>query len=277
MAQLDHSLDAINVLNKFYRCSVLVYVEGDDDIPFWSAVFTELSGEDVAVEGLGGSEEVEKYLARVVDDDAKIVIARDADYSLVTGNRVTHDRVLYSFGYSIENSMYLTKAIVKIAAICNRKVAAPEAEVSKWLDTLTSECRALVVCDITSSLEGLGVAALGSNCDRFMRSEKSPEFDKEKISARIQDILPRVTANLRAKTEAILGNVGGYGMHFIRGHFLASAVLRYVAKHAGRSVSNETLYACGIGQFEKDIGRSHPHKEYYAAAVSRAVASCQAL
>lgn len=273
MAQLEYSLDAVNVLRKFYRCKVLVYVEGDDDLLFWKSVFCEFGYEDVAVECLGGSEEVEKYIVHIERDQANIVVARDADYSLVNGARSKNDRVIYSYGYSIENSLYTPKIIKHISLLCHRKIAPVEAGIAAWMDNFCEALKAVVINDIASQLGGLGVAALGSNCGRYMQSKNSPLTSPAKITARLDELRQKISTELYEKAEDLIHKAGGYDVRFLRGHLLASAVLRFVSSHAERNVSQETLYTNSVTLFEKYISQTHPHKSYYKEAVGRAMAS----
>lgn len=37
--KLEHSNEGSSVLNQFYGTRVVLYVEGDDDIPFWNELF----------------------------------------------------------------------------------------------------------------------------------------------------------------------------------------------------------------------------------------------
>ena len=64
----------------------------------------------------------------------------------------------------------------------------------------------------------------------------------------------------------------------IRGHFLASAVSRFILKHAqslGKkvSLSNDALYTTAITHFGKNIEIPNDHYGYYVQAANRAVAT----
>lgn len=39
--RLVHSNEGSSVLNQFYGTRVVLYVEGDDDIPFWNELFSK--------------------------------------------------------------------------------------------------------------------------------------------------------------------------------------------------------------------------------------------
>jgi hypothetical protein len=276
MAQLEYSIEAVNVLKKFYRAEALVYVEGDDDIPFWTAVFSAAKGVSVAVECAGGVEEAEKFVRRIEEEDAKIIVARDSDYSLYAGRRSVSDRVVYTLGYSIENSLYTQSVIKRIAHILHRKVAPSDADVASWLRSFVDSLRRVITNDLAVSLSGLGIVALSDNCESFMVNNSSPFTSQAKIDARLARIEARVSQEARDRAEAALSDNGGFHDLVLRGHVLASAVLRFVREHSGRKVSHDTLYTTAIALFENNLWNGHEHANHYAAGVDRAVKSLMA-
>ncbi|MET4675930.1 MULTISPECIES: DUF4435 domain-containing protein [unclassified Luteibacter] len=271
MAQLEYSLEALNVLRRFYRADVLVYVEGEDDIPFWSAVFNAAGGSTVVVEEVGGVAELDKLIERIEADDASLVVARDADYSLLSGSRSKSPRVIYSMGYSIENSLYTTAVIKRVAHLENRKMAPREEDIRAWLREIASALFPVVVNDIASCLDRLGVVALSDNCESFMVNRSSPLTSPSKIAARLATIEKKVSSASRARAEAVLKKHGGYHELMLRGHVLESAVVRFVQQHAGRNVARNTVYSTAMTMFESSLGRDHPHSEYYATAAKGAL------
>ncbi|WP_445145252.1 DUF4435 domain-containing protein [Dyella sp. Tek66A03] len=276
MAQLEYSIDAVNVLSKFYRADALVYVEGDDDIPFWSAVFAGVESGRVTVESAGGSEEVEKLVLRIEREGAKLVVARDADYTLYSGTRSGSNRVVYSYGHSIENSLYTRAVIKRIAHLLHRKSAPKDEDVSAWIDSLVQALRPVVVNDLASELDNLGVVALSDNCESFMVNRSSPLTSAAKIEARLARIERQISQESRDRAEQSLSRHGGYHELLLRGHVFASAVLRFVREHAGRNVSYETLYTTAMTMFEQELKAGHPHAGHYARVAKHAVDSLMA-
>lgn len=276
MAQLEYSVDALNVLNKFYRAQVLAYVEGDDDIPFWNAIFSGIPGCTVAVESAGGCAEIEKFIFRIESDRARILVARDADYTGLKDERSGSKQVIYSYGHSIENSLYVASAIVKISQWAHRKVAPREEDVVAWLDELSRALRPVVINDIASDIDELGVVALSDNCGSFMVNKSSPLTSDAKISARLAQIEAKIPEASRERAARIVEQKGGYSGLLLRGHVLASAVLRFVREHSGRNVANETIFTNAIAVFEQHFVKGHPHSAYYRQAVTDALDSLSA-
>ena len=63
MSDIQYSTDALNVLSDFYGVDTLVYVEGDDDVIFWQAIFEKFASRSVRFESVGGDAALAKRIA----------------------------------------------------------------------------------------------------------------------------------------------------------------------------------------------------------------------
>ncbi|PPU26847.1 DUF4435 domain-containing protein [Xanthomonas arboricola] len=273
MASLEWSADALNVIGEFYGAETVVYVEGDDDVPFWTSIFKKVSQDRFSVQPLGGSEEVEKYISRIEEDDVRIFVARDSDYIGLGGKGSFHPRVIYSYGYSIENTIYTADIVSKIAGICHRNVDPGQQAVEDWLADSFKLISPLVHLDAASTLHSVGVKVLGSNCAMFMESSRSPIFSKTKIDKFKSNVASKISEALVQDVSSKMSKYSAKGVCMIRGHFLVSAILRYIANHAKKNVSYETLYTSAMSTFDQLIGPKHPHYRYYENSISNAVKS----
>jgi hypothetical protein len=68
---------------------------------FWTHLF-ELAEVDAHIEDVGGNEEIAKKIKEILDNNASFIVACDSDHSDFT-KPITHDRVIKTYGYSIEN------------------------------------------------------------------------------------------------------------------------------------------------------------------------------
>lgn len=102
MSDLFYSDDALNVRNVFLRVKTIVYVEGDDDVPFWEEVFSRIPEASFEIETAGGSNQLDLYIDKIVSGHLQAVAARDSDFLRHLGNTKDDPRILYTFGYSIE-------------------------------------------------------------------------------------------------------------------------------------------------------------------------------
>jgi len=113
MVEFDHSIDAKNVLNKFYRVEKIVYVEGDDDVAFWEYLFERFFSLSVEIEAVGGKVELKRISELIHSNEAEYIVAMDSDYDDFSGFDY-HPNILRTYGYSIENTMVSRESICKI-------------------------------------------------------------------------------------------------------------------------------------------------------------------
>ncbi|PEH86354.1 DUF4435 domain-containing protein [Burkholderia gladioli] len=272
MSDIDYSIDALNALDKFYRVDTIVYVEGDDDILFWDKIFRTCSTVRAEILPAHGASELDKYVDKLIQEDVDFVVARDGDYTNPTDIRIQHPRVIYTFGYSIENSLYVKSSLSRLERIWCRSLKINVTDCARWIEEFTESFKRLLILDIANALEGMGIPVLGDNCSRFMRSEKSALPDPKKISAFEETVAQRFKPSKIKKIEEKLRKNNLDLPALIRGHFLASGVLKYMAskaKAAGKSgaISQDTLYTMAIAEFERSFSDQHPHYQHYKSSL----------
>lgn len=272
MSDIDYSLDALNTLSKFYRVKTLVYVEGDEDIVFWKNIFGALSSLDVEIQSVGGANELDKYINVLIEKDGNFVAARDADYLQLLGLHVKHPRVIYTFGHSIENTIYNAHLIAKLVGIWCKAQKIESTACSRWLNEFVESFVRLLAYDVASRIQNDGVLVLGDNCSKFMESEKSAIPDKIKIAAAEAIVSKKIKkSNLKAAEKAM--HASGAEPHtFMRGHFLASGVIKYISdslKKAKKNtaLSQDALYSSALAGFDSAFNDKHPHYKHYERSI----------
>jgi len=275
MSSLDYSPDAENVLNFFYRCDVLLYVEGDDDVPFWKVVFDELSDASVEVLPMYGASEVDKKIKEILDSDLKVLAARDSDFIRASGQNVQDPRILYTHGYSIENCLYNVESVVEISFVWCREMRATQADCERWFEDVFQAVEQLVLYDCANHVYKRGVSVVPDNCTRFMVSEKSTDFDLQKLQSHVAKVGKLFSEEELAAAAKKIAESNVSTRNLIRGHFLESLVQKYVSKNAGassakKSVSFDALYASAVGSLKSSI-KHRPETEFYQQAVNEAV------
>lgn len=64
---LSYSPSALNVLKKFHKTDVVVYVEGESDVFFWEHIFPQMNlGVSVKFKPAGDSAQAEAYARKIV-------------------------------------------------------------------------------------------------------------------------------------------------------------------------------------------------------------------
>lgn len=280
MADLEYSTDALNAKSAFYRAKAIVYVEGDDDVLFWEELFSKVPEFSAVIESVGGSGELDKYIAQIENGKLDAIAARDADFLRFQGMVANTSRVIYTFGYSMENSLYTSEVIHHIARSWCKSPSLTNAQCTKWLNELGTAFAPLIALDIANSVSDAGASVLADNCTRYMTGQSSAIPCSVRIGTHVADVEPRIPKQAVASAKkAVLSSKTG-SIDNLRGHLLATAVLKFLlqtAKSLGKkiNVSMDALYAAAISNFARVFGPAHPHHTYYSAATGAAAGTFQ--
>jgi len=280
LADLEYSNEALNARGAFLGVKVVVYVEGDDDVLFWNEIFSAVTNSDFEVESVGGSDRLDRLAKMIADGELRAIVARDADFDVVFGRAFFDPRVLYTFGYSIENSLYVSDALLRLTQSWCKSHHVSLAECEEWLSHLAEHIRELVRLDAANRFCEAGLVTIGDNCTRFMTGHKSSTFCRNKIGAHVTAVAGVIPPTLLADIDRRLGlGLGRDGiLRHVRGHFLSSAVARFIGSKArsfGKpvGVSTDALYAAAIQRFSTLLHKGHPHREHYLSAALAAWAA----
>lgn len=277
MANLAYSSDAINALSKFYRCDTIIYVEGDDDEIFWATVFQRCAEVKIVAQSLGGSSELDKFIERIVGEDLSVLAARDSDF-VVTANRHFSDaRIIYTFGYSIENTLYTEQAIAKLAQVwCKGKRGSGARDCSEWLAELNLHVEGLTAHDMANYFHDCGVSVTGDSFARFAKKGAPHEVDSQKISRHLAKVGEVISSDMLDTALAARRDGSPPMAAFLRGHFLASAVAQFLMHRIASAglaskISYDGLFVSAIQILEVNLDENHPHFLHYREAAASAL------
>lgn len=278
MADLDYSIDALNAKSAFYRATAIVYVEGDDDVLFWEEIFSKVPAFSAVIESVGGSGELDKYIVQIEGGQLDAIAARDADFLRFQGRVAKTARVIHTFGYSMENSVYTADVIHHLARSWCRSPAMTSGQCARWLDELGAAFAPLIVLDIANAVSDAGAAVLADNCTRFMTGQSSATACPARIGVHVAAVESKIPKKAVANAKRALLNSPNGSIDNLRGHILATAVIKFLlqtAKSVGKkiNVSMDSLYAAAISNFARVFGPTHPHHTYYTAATTNAAAT----
>ncbi len=278
MPDLSYSDEALNVRGDFFGVKAIIYVEGDDDVLFWEEIFSRVTDEPFEVESVGGAPLLDAYIGKIADGRLAAIAARDADFLALQCSRLDHPRVLYTFGYSIENSLYIDKTLFELVRVWCKSPKICVDECVQWLTDFAQAIAPLVRLDAANAISCAGIPTLGDNCSRFMSGDKTEVISKEKVSSAVAQIEDGLDSESLQRASAEIGSHSDRVLVNVRGHFLASAVHRYIvarAKTFGKkvSLSAESLYAAAMMNFSRSLDSDHPHSEYYLQSARTAWAS----
>lgn len=277
MADFEYSLDALNVKSAFYRARAMVYVEGEDedDLLFWEEIFSKEPGFSVEIEAVNGSSELDKYIAQIKDGHLKAIAARDADFLRFTGENIDSPRVIYTHGYSMENTVYTANLIHQLARSWCKSKLVTEARCTQWLNELEGSFELLIVLDIANAVSNSGISVLSDNCTRFMTNQVSATPCHKKIDAYIKQVEIALPKNAIDLGNDAVQSSWPTKLEYLRGHLLATAVIKFIlqiAQSIGKKVniSMDSLYAAAIANFGRWYSPMHPHYDYYKTATANA-------
>lgn len=252
----------------------MVYVEGKDDIPFWEYLFSRFYKRKVEIQDVGCSTALIEYMDNIISNKLDAIVACDSDFNAFN-TKYKHDKIVRTYGYSIENSLIckqtITKVIKSLAKIPTRKI--PLDAINAWFDHFDNATKKLILCDMYNHFKELGVCVTGDNCSRFFKSSKSAELCINKIDTHIEKFGFDIDDEFITSIQATLTAHGREIHHYIRGHFLFSAIAKFVAivvriYENKASISNDALFASLILAFESTLTEEHPQFKYYESAIS---------
>ena len=273
MPELEYSNDALNVLGKFYAVDTMLFVEGDEDIPFWEYLFETFSSIDVEVQSVGGKPKLIEYTEKIVSGESKVIVAMDNDYSLFD-NIVTHPSILRTFGYSIENTIIsvntIKKSIRSLGKIQNKEINLDE--ITLWLDDFLEKIKLLFIHDICNFVQKYGTAVAGCNCARFMKSNSSDMISQNKLEEYINNLEFNISDDEIINVGSKLQEHGFKFSDIVRGHFLFSAIHRYIVTYIKRkrskiSISVESMFSTLMLSFEQLFDEDHLHFAHYKESI----------
>ncbi len=241
MPELQYSAQALNVLSLFYGVRYVVFVEGDDDVPFWGSLFAKAGETDLEIAPVGGAKELDNRISTIVEEDARIVVGRDCDYSPFTSSRSSHPRVLYTYGYAMENTMYCPCAVNRATKKACRDRRDRLALIEAFFNEFCRRSEDLLVFDLANARFGKGVKVIGNNCCRFLTGRRSTVLSLTKISAHLQAIMSKFTDNELSESRQLCRKDRRTLRHKIKGHFLTHAVLNFVRRELRQARRKDTF------------------------------------
>lgn len=276
MDELAYSSDALNVLDEFYEVSVMVYVEGVDDEIFWNKIIRAFYNEEFQVESLGGKEEVKKaFEALQVDDTLSYFVASDADYSYFNNEIIESDRILLTYGYSIENTLIQKDSIMQLllnVGTHNKQKAENEFSILEGsIDKLINYSLAKDIYCYSQGIKSL----IGNNVDKFIPDKSiSKQYDIN------EEVIVNFTQSIDIDNEYVLEvnsklQSSRYeAIDIINGHFLVSMLLKFISYNSKNfrktmKLSTDGLLFTLFNAFDTQFNSNHRHYSYYKTQVSK--------
>ncbi|MBC7751001.1 MAG: DUF4435 domain-containing protein [Candidatus Saccharibacteria bacterium] len=272
MSDFEYSIEALNARNRFLQVEAIIYVEGDDDVPFWYEIFSKIPHFNFTIEPRGGAIELDKYIALIEDGYLNAIAARDSDYLFFTGKASKCAKVVYTLGYSIENTLYTVDSVHALTKSWCKTPTLNTNICDDWFREFSLSFESLLVQDVANSQAGTGLQVLYDNCSQFMSGKFSSTPCKNKVAAKFNEIQRKLPLEILKEVEAKFDKNADRIALSIRGHFLASAISRFITRQAQAlnkkiSLSSDGLYTSAITYLGGNFRDNHPHYQHYTTSV----------
>lgn len=255
----------IQNVHLFFNVDFVVYVEGgtqsgdDDDSPdirFWSIVLREAAPRySFHFIARGGKPTLLSLAKQVISNDLSgVLVAVDADYDCVMGRELRDHRVLYTYGYSWENDVWLTKPQEAVfLALCfrsipNRRIAEEVAELEK---SFLRSSRWIVAADMYLCEHGRSLVPRRGAQAFFAgrRGKPALQLNRPRIKEQFQSELVQL-----AKRDSIRLNHRFESIRWMVGHFLEEYYYRLtcylITKYSRQSnLHRHTMLVAAFNEF----------------------------
>ncbi|MEL4279598.1 DUF4435 domain-containing protein [Shewanella mangrovisoli] len=276
MSDFSYSIEAEGVLDLFFKKDIVVYVEGQDDIPFWEYILDEFGEFSFEMRDVGGCEALEPFIDAVLTGDIRAIVALDRDFRLFKGEQVEHTNVLMTPKYSIENTMIaddiIVDSVISIAKISRRNFDL--ASYKDWSIEFFKRMNKLILIDVYNAKHELGLSVISDSADIFWCSKGSVEISQDKLDAHLTSLMVKIGEDIdfdSIEAEVVKMAYEKGVQDFIRGHFLFSAVTKYIRIYLKRIgvksvISNDAFYTAFLLSLKSRFNR-HGDYNYFKTKV----------
>ncbi len=242
---LEHSFEGISVLNQFNETSVMLYVEGDDDIPFWKHLFKKYAPKNFCeIEQTHGKKGLEQYKEGIKDGTLhNVMVACDSDYSCISSNTTaSHPLIVTTYGHSIENSMFCKPMLADYIARLSTSTADYQEEVEHWVSVIENDAYRLLLIDILNDQkpDGQSCKCLTSGFSRY--SDGKGKLRQTEVDKIVNEANQTYSSDDFDNAEAKLASLSKPRFKIFQGHFIEGAVNEFIRAMAHCTLSRKAIY-----------------------------------
>lgn len=240
------SIPAQNIEARFFNKIGIVYVEGPDDVIFWSQYFNKSLFE---IRPLDGCKNLVDYENDIINHGLKCIVAKDADYSSYISSVHKHPLIVCTLSHSIECVMYCPYNINTYLQRLTRSLCDYTAQIVSCYKTFYEDITELLVYDIANNVFGVGCSVCGDSCLPFMKSNSSIQISKDKIESFLKKISSHFTSQQLSEARKHLEADSRHKRQICKGHFQTNFIinlLKYLTRIStghNPSISKDAIYA----------------------------------
>lgn len=260
--KLTHSAPAISITHEFYNTQVMVYVEGDDDIPFWDELFKKIVPDGFyTIEQVGGKSNLRNCINAIKRGDiTNVIVACDSDYNRIlydnTSTLYNNPLIIMTQGHSIENTMFCPRTVAKYIKNVLKTTTDYYPLTKTWYEQFCSLSLKLLPYDILNQEE------FENNDDSNKKKVYNERFHRLQDDSnptmlsenKIEVLISKIKSNYKESDIIDIENRIAVDSreprYIIQGHFLEIAVMNYIRETIKKakkvSLSNEAIFTSFI-------------------------------
>lgn len=240
----EYSNGALESKPKFESKEFICFVEGHDDVIFWEKRFENAGINDVFFEEVGGKEEIEKFILKL-GTGLKAILCLDKDYNFILNRENKDGKVVYTYGHSIENTLYCSNSIKnyilklgrfpkKISNLILKAIELEyinfETKVYPLLKYEIANEKISLECNEQGIVNNNSVSILGNNTCKFLYKNNSIIIAEDKVKTTIDLCIKKIPNEIVIELEKTMSTNKLNTREIVRGHFLTNWVINLVKK-----------------------------------------------
>ena len=181
---------------------------------------------------------------------------RDSDYLEVINSKFENPRIIYTFGYSMENSLYSPRNITQAINHLSSSEKGIIKNADTWLRKCFEDLNQLIFLDIADVKLGKGIGVLGDSGTKYVSHDKDYIISSEKVESRIREIEHLFTEQEKNNFADLVMKYKKKKYLIIRGHLMTHLVLNFINREVDRckpvgkkgKLNHGSIYAQLVGQ-----------------------------
>lgn len=273
------SVDSELATAYFFEKEYMGFVEGKDDILYWSKKLEEHNINNIHFEEFSGKENINKELEELLRNKELKFIFLDRDYNEILKKMLENDQVIYTYGYSIENTFCCIESLVEIILDCEiiqkkekEKIEKIKEDIDEFLEKVKKQVIELLIFDILNEKKA---GQEGYRATGFIPTKSYAEFFKNNFEWKSEETKENLFsfAQCNFKQEEIdeLKEffVSRDWKKYIRGHFLNSIFLLIFKKFVSGSITLQFFNKTLIDRCKNCNDKDCIKKSYYKVQIEK--------
>lgn len=205
MSEFARTIKGLQAYHNFVSTPV-VFVEGQDDITFYSNVF---EGHNLKLIPAGCKNACKKLADDKGFRSKPHIVIMDGDYEVIKQKRTAHKRIIYLKRYAVENYL-LEKSSINQVCCSLAHLHHKEFDLVKELDNLDSllkcELEQLIATDICNQRLGKGLSVVPNPGQLFSGCSKQlVAIDTDLVQGRLKELDKLIPTRIRSSVKKELG------------------------------------------------------------------------